>query len=89
MLLTFHIIVATSSIIYTAFVFVAPSKNRLTVAYILVALMLVSGVGLMVQFPAQMTQTCLEGLIFLVFVGAGILAARKKLIKQHARNSLV
>ena len=89
MLLTFHIIVATASIFYTGFVFIAPTEKRLIAAYVLVALMLASGVGLMIQFPAKMTQTCLEGLAFLSVVGAGILAARHKLIKQHAKHPLV
>lgn len=89
MLLIFHIIVATSSILYTAFVFISPTKNRLNVAYVLVALMFVSGAGLMVEFPAKMTQTCEEGLGFLAIVGLGIMAARYRLIKLEARQQKV
>ena len=60
-------------------VFIFPSQTKLNISYMLVALMLASGTALVLLNPVHITQTCLEGLGYLAFVGVGIIAARRKL----------
>ena len=81
MILIIHILVAVSSLIWTGVVYFYPSKSRLRVAYTLVALMLLTGFYLVLSKPAHMTQTCIEGLIYLGVVSFGIVSARNKLAK--------
>jgi hypothetical protein len=79
MILIFHIFVAISSLIWTGYVYYSPSKLKLNTAYVLTALMLISGFSLILTKPGQMTQTCLEGLTFLALVGYGLVKAKNKL----------
>jgi hypothetical protein len=85
-ILIFHILVALSSLVYTGYVFIAPSKSKLHVAYALVALTVISGSYLIAAQPAHMTQTCTEGLIYLAVVAFGIIAARNKLLSQNINH---
>lgn len=78
-----HIIVAISSLFWTGYVFFYPSKSKLNIAYALVALMLLSGFDLILSKPAHLTQTCIEGLVYLGFVSFGIVSARNKLAKER------
>lgn len=79
MTLVIHIITAIASLVWTGIVYFYPSKPRLNVAYGLAAAMLVSGFSLILSKPAHMTQTCLEGLVFLAIISYGIIATRQKL----------
>ena len=82
MILLFHIIVAISSLIYTGYVFLFPSKSGLYAAYSLVVLTVGSGTLLLIQNPGSMRQVCTTGLVYLACVSAGIVAARYKLAKM-------
>lgn len=79
-ILPLHIIVALSSLVYTAYLFFNPSKKGLNISYAMVAFTFVSGFYLILTKPAHMTQTCIEGLAYLTVEFFGLLAARKKLI---------
>lgn len=81
MILIFHILAATSSLAYTAWVFIKPTQSGLVTAYVLVALTVISGCALLVLNPAHLTQTCETGLVYLAIVTVGIFAARHKLAK--------
>jgi len=81
MILLTHIIIATASLIVTGITFFYPSKLKLNLAYSTVALTLLTGFYLVLSKPAHMTQTCLEGLVYLGVVTYGIVAARNKLAK--------
>jgi len=81
MILIFHIIVAVASLIFTGYTYFYPSFIKLKIAYTLVALMLLTGFYLVLSKPAHMTQTCMEGLVYLGIVSYGIVSARNKLIK--------
>ncbi|MBX4205507.1 MAG: hypothetical protein KW788_05020 [Candidatus Doudnabacteria bacterium] len=81
MILPFHIVVAVSSLIWTAVTYFYPSQTKLNAAYTLTALMLVSGFALILSKPAHMTQTCIEGLVFLGVVSYGLVSARHKLAR--------
>jgi hypothetical protein len=81
MILVAHIIIALSSLLATGVVFLKPSKQGLRFSYFLVALTLATGTYLVFLKPAHLTQTCMEGLIYLGFVTLGIASARNKLAK--------
>lgn len=79
MILPIHIVIALASVIYTAFVYFAPSKAKLRVSYSLVALTVATGTWLVVANPAHMVQSCITGLVYLGVVFFGIALARNKL----------
>ena len=82
MVLLIHIAIACSSLVYTALVFLHPSKTKLHIAYSLVAATVASGVMLVIAKPAAMTQSCETGLMYLAFISVGIWATRNKLASQ-------
>ncbi len=79
MILTLHIIIALSSIGFTTFLLISPSKNRLIVSYLLVGATLASGIYLTILNPAEMLRTCMAGLAYASMVTTGIMIARSKL----------
>ncbi len=79
MLVLIHVIIAISSIIFTAFVFVRPSKSKLKVSYSLTAITLASGTYLVWSTGAPILQSCVTGLIYLAVIFVGILATHYKL----------
>ncbi len=74
-----HIIIACSSLVFSAYVLLKPSKAGLNLSYALVAGMLATGIYLVSIKPTHLTQTCAEGLIYLVIVGYMTYSARNKL----------
>jgi len=84
MALLLHIIIALASLVFTSYVFVAPSKVRMQFAYTLVVLTLVTGSYLVFTKPAHMAETCVTGLAYIVVVSLGLVAAQKKLAHQHS-----
>lgn len=78
-ILPFHIIIALSSLFYTAYEMFRPSRFGLKICYLLLALVIISGTGLIILKPAHMTQTCVEGLTFVGFMLAGIFVIRHRL----------
>lgn len=82
MVLPFHILIALISIIYTAFVYLNPSKSKLNLAYTLVVLTIVTGSYLTWSLHTHLVQACVTGLIYLAVVSTGILLARNKLAHQ-------
>ena len=78
-ILPIHIIIALSSVFYTLFVFFSPSQNRLRASYILIALTILTGSCLVAIMPAHLTQTCVEGLVYIAAMLAGIFAVKHKL----------
>ncbi len=85
MILLLHIIIASASIGYTAFVYLYPSKSRLRTSYVLVATTVASGFYLVFRVPAHMTQTCITGLVYLAVVSYGIVSARNKFARAANR----
>ncbi len=83
MILPLHIIIALGSIIFTAFVFIKPSKPKFKVSYSLVALTLASGTYLVLSTGAPLLQSCITGLIYLAAIFVGILATRYKLARTN------
>jgi len=83
MILPLHITIALLSIVYTAYVFFLPTKNKLRVSYTLVALTVATGTWLVVTNPAHMVQSCITGLLYLGVVFSAIALAQHKLAKTQ------
>lgn len=79
MILIFHIFIALFSVFYTGFVYLFPSKKKLNVSYVMVALTIASGTYLVLVNMSHMVSACITGLIYLGIVGAGLISARRKL----------
>lgn len=82
MVLLFHIVIALSGIISSAFSIFSPSKKKITLSYIFVAATIISGSYLIYTKPAHMVQTCFEGVAYITFVTAALARANKKLAKE-------
>ena len=77
-ILIFHILVALAGLFYSVYVFFYPSKRRINTVYGLLGLIVISGSYLIYLKPAHMTQTCIEGLVYIgVILGATVLAKNK------------
>jgi hypothetical protein len=83
MILPIHIIIAISSLAWTAYTFFSPSKSKINISYVFLALVFISGFYLVWSKPVHMVQTCTEGLVFLGVTFAGIWAAKRKLTVQE------
>jgi len=81
MLLLFHIIIASISILFTIILFLRPTIKKMYLHYFLVGLVLATGTILVIQQPTHMTQTCFTGLLYIAFVTTGVFLARHKLAK--------
>jgi len=83
MILTFHIIIALTSLALAAYACVRPSRLTLGVAYTATVLTVLSGTYVTFQRPAHLTATCLMGLAYLALMFAGLMAARRRLGQSH------
>lgn len=80
MILVLHIVIALTSIAYTTLTYFAPSQNKLRASWSFVALTIASGTWLVISTHGALLQSCITGLVYLVAVTAGIMAARQKFI---------
>ncbi len=79
MIILLHVLTALASMVYTSYLFIAPSKSKFKVAYSLVGLTLLSGTYLVVSRHSPLLQACTTGLVYLGAVSLGIVAAHRKL----------
>lgn len=79
MTLVIHIIIALSSIVFTTFLLLRPTRAKLYGSYFLVGATLASGIYLTILNPASMLRTCTTGLVYVVLVTAGIAIAHKRM----------
>jgi hypothetical protein len=86
MALAFHIIIALSSIVYTTYLFIAPSRRKLYVNYGLVSLTLASGVYLVISTHARLVPSCTTGLVYLSVITASTLGTRSKMAHAKAAD---
>lgn len=86
MLLLLHVIIALSSIGYTTYLFISPSKSHFYTAYGLIGLTLASGTYLVISSHAPMLQSCMSGLIYIGVVLGGIVAAHHRLVSAKVDN---
>lgn len=86
MVLLAHITIALLSVIYSAYVYFAPSQAKLRGSYALVALTVATGTWLIIANPAHMVQSCITGLVYLGIVFYGIHLASNKLAVQRQES---
>ncbi len=82
-MLPIHIAIALSSVIFTGFVYIRPSQNKLRGSYVLVGLTVASGTWLIVSNPSHMVESCITGLVYLGVMFFGLGFARHKLQSQR------
>jgi len=85
MLIITHIVIALSSIVYSAMLYLKPLKFKFYIAYLLVGLTLVTGTVLVIQTHSSLTHSCFAGLIYLAVVLAGIVPAHYKLSSAKSK----
>jgi hypothetical protein len=85
MLLLTHLVIALSSLIYTTYLYVRPSRAKVKVAYVLVAGTLASGTWLVVGTHAALLSSCISGLVYLGAVTVGLALSARKLAHETAR----
>jgi hypothetical protein len=85
MILMLHVAIALSSILFTTYAYLRPSKTKLNICYGLIAATLTSGTYLVVSTHSPMLSSCASGLIYITAVSLVIIPARKKLAKEQNR----
>ncbi len=85
MVVLVHVLIALLSVGCATYAFLSPSKMKLRVNYLLVAMTLASGTYLLMLKPSHMVQSCMMGLVYIGFVTFTIVAARRKLAKETGR----
>lgn len=86
MVLILHILIAVSSIGYTGFVFLRPSKQKLKISYLWIGATIITGSYLVVVTPSHLASACVTGLVYLGFVLSGILATHIKLSRAENKS---
>lgn len=87
MALILHVIIALTSMVYTTYLFVRPSRAKFYAAYALVALTLTSGTYLVVSTHARLVPSCEAGLAYLGVVLSGLVAAHHRLVGAASLNA--
>jgi len=85
MILITHILIALSSLIYSGFTYMSPTKTKLYASMSLVALTLGSGTYLVVSTHSPLVSSCITGLVYLGIVSIGIYFAATKLAAETHR----
>ena len=79
MVLIVHILLATASAVYSTYIAIFPSKNKLRYVYLLTFGTILSGVVLTILKPVHLGKTCIEGSFYLVFMITTLMIVRKRL----------
>jgi len=78
-----HVLIALSSIVYTGYVYLYPTKKRFNISYAFVAATLITGTGLVIANPSHMVSACFTGIVYLAFITVGLVTAHKKFVKNE------
>jgi hypothetical protein len=79
MFILLHVLIALSSVVYTTYLYFAPTRFKLYVSYTLIGSTLASGTYLVISTHSPLLSSCETGLIYLGIVLTGLLAARHRL----------
>jgi len=85
MMLLTHLVIALSSLVYSAYVFFNPSRAGLRRSYGLVIATVATGTYLVVSTHSPMLQSCMAGLTYLGIVSVGLVSAHIKLVRVRNR----
>ena len=88
MLLLLHIVIALSSLLFSAYAYIIPSIRKLKISYALLVLTVASGTYLVVSAGVPMLRSCLTGLVYVVVTLGGILATHHKLLRSQTKPQL-
>jgi hypothetical protein len=80
MLLLTHITFAIASLLFSAIVFISPSRLKLRFSLILTTLTLASGTVLVITTKSSLLSSCMSGIIYLALITPVLFAAQKKLL---------
>ena len=82
MLVLLHVVIALSSLIYSGYVFLSPSKYKIYGVYGFIAATLFSGGLLAFVSHAPLLSVCVSGLLYLGVTSVGIIVSYRKLAKE-------
>ena len=83
MIILLHVLIALSSVAFTTYLYLRPSKGKFYVSYGLIAATLGSGTYLVVSSGSPLLSSCMTGLLYLGVVLTGIVAAREKATRDN------
>lgn len=86
-MLLLHILTALTSVGFTVYLYISPSRTKLRVSYGLLAGVVGTGTYLVVSMHAPMLQSCITGLAFVSFSLVGIILSARKLAKAEVKNN--
>jgi hypothetical protein len=89
MILLAHILLAVTSLGYTGYLYLNPTKVKFYTTYVLTTVTLFSGFYLVLNKPGHIVKTCFTGLAYLTFISAGVFAAKYKLKKETTEKIIV
>lgn len=76
MFVVVHVLIALSSVVYTTYLFFAPTERKFYVSYGLVGATILSGSYLIWSTHSRLLPACIAGLVYIGAVSVGIVAAR-------------
>jgi hypothetical protein len=81
MVIFIHVLIALASIVQTTSLLFSPSYTKLKGVYGLFFATVASGSYVLITMPSHLMQTCVEGLVYMGFVGGVILVTRNRISK--------
>lgn len=84
MIVLLHVLIALSSIAFTTYLYLRPSKRKFYASYGLIAATLASGTYLVASTHSPLLSSCMTGLIYLGVVTFGVLTAHHKMASQSS-----
>lgn len=84
MLLLLHIVIAVSGIILSTITYFLPSRNKIRFCSLLVAATVASGTVIIIRQHLSIMSVCLSGLLYIGFTAGALIAASRRLAKDHA-----
>jgi hypothetical protein len=82
-MLSFHIFVALTSVLFSSYLTFQPSVKGLKTSYFLVAITLTSGTYLALSTRSNLISVCISGLVYTAIVSIGILTAHHRLAEAQ------
>lgn len=86
MILLTHIIIAVSSVLYTAFILISPTKEKIQISGRMVTATIASGTVLVVSTQANMVQSCITGLLYTGVMFFALAVARWRLAEETEKT---
>ena len=86
MILVAHVVIALTSMVYSALLFLSPSRRKFHINFGLIGLTLASGTYLVISTHSAMLSACMSGIAYLTIVTAGSLFAYRRLARETVRD---